>query len=534
MRETHNTLPQEVEMKSDRSIWIVLCILLVIALVGMGMVFYQTRFGPNAGGDSVRYIMTAANLQSGHGYARTSGGGEYIPETGFPPFFSVVLAVLGIASSDLYAVSRWMNAILFGVNIFLVGFLIYRNTTSPWPSLIGASLVMVARYQVVIHSSVMSEGLFILLMLLILYGLSWYLDTYRYPVLITTAILVAFATLTRYVGFALLATGATGLLLLSSTSWKRRAGDIFIYCSLSFLPVLLWLRRNSSIGGSMTNRQWIYHPMRPEVLQGYITVVANWVVPPIFVFTYRLRLFIVAVTGLLGPGIYLFRQIKSTWKTRELDRRVFFSLPWLLMMFMAAYLGILFINSTFLDAATTSGAPIRYLSPLYVTFIVLIVLTIYWNVVESRISKIIGILTVLLAVFVVIFKAQPTLVLLRDPEPKLGYRGFGVSFPYLLDALEDIDPSRPLMTNNPELLYALIERPAYMWPIYYDAYQQTYNEDFDKAVDSARELMKSGGVLVVFGKPEDYEMRVVDMLEIKPLTITDVAIIYSHPDVLSE
>jgi len=517
-------------MKLNRSVWIALFALLVIALVGMGMVMYQTRVGPNAGGDSIRYVMTAANLGDGHGYTRTSGGGEYIPETGFPPFFSLVLAVVGIVSSDLFAVSRWMNAILFGLNIFLVGFLIYRNTHSPWPSLIGASLVMVTRYQVVIHSSVMSEGLFILLMLITLYGLSWYLDTYRYSILITTAIFVAFATLTRYVGFALLATGAAGLLLLSSTSWKRRASDIALFCALSFLPVLLWLRRNSSVGGSMTNRQWIYHPMRPEVLQGYITVVANWVVPPIFVFTYRLRLVLVAVTGFLGPGIYLFRRIKPVWKTRELDRRQFFSLPWLLMMFMAGYLGVLIINSTFLDAATTSGAPARYMSPLYVTFIVLIVLTIYWNVVESPVSKIINILALLLAVFVVIFKAQPTLELLRDPEPNLGYRGFGVSFPYLLDALEEIDPSRTLMTNNPELLYALIERPAYMWPIYYDAYQLTYNEDFDKAVDSARELMKSGGVFVVFGKPEEYEMRIVGLLELEPLTITDVAIIYSYPD----
>lgn len=284
----------------------------------------------------------------------------------------------------------------------------------------------------------------------------------------------------------------------------------------------------------MTNRQWIFHPMRPEVLQGYISVVANWVVPPIFVFTYRLRLVIVAVTGLLGPGIYLFRRIKSTWNIRELDRRQFFSLPWLLMMFMAAYLGVLIINSTFLDAATTSGAPARYLSPLYVTFIVLIVLTIYWNVVESRVSKIVSILALLLAVFVVVFKAQPTLELMRDPEPELGYRGFGVSFPYLLDALEELDPSRTLMTNNPELLYALIQRPAYMWPIYYDAYKLTYNEDYDENVDSARKLMKSGGVLVVFGKPEEYEMRVVDLLELEPLTITDVAIIYSYPDSVPE
>ncbi len=506
-------------------IWIL--ILISISILGMAAVFHQTRFGPYAGGDSVRYVMTAANLGDGYGYTRTSGGGEHIPETGFPPFFSLVLAVVGIVSSDLFAVSRWMNAILFGLNVFVVGILIYRNTSSPWPSLIGASLVMVTRYQVIIHSSVMSEGLFILLMLLTLYCLSWYLDSYKYPILVAAAILAALGTLTRFVGFALVATGATGLLLLSSTSWKRRAGDMVMYCAISFLPVLIWLRRNASVGGSMTNRQWIYHPMRPEVLQGYIIVVANWVVPPILVFTYRLRLLIVAVAGLLGPGIYLFRRMRSVWKTRALDRGRFFSLPWLLMMFITAYLGVLMINSTFLDAATTSSAPPRYLSPLYVTFIVLIVVTIYWNVVESRLSKIVSILALLFAVLVVIFKAQPTLELMREPEPKLGYRGFGASFPYLLEALEEIDPSRPLMTNNPELLYALIERPAYMWPIYYDAYQLTYNDDYDKAVDSARALMKSGGVLVVFGKPEDYEMRVVDLLEVEPLTITDVAIIYS-------
>ena len=517
-------------MKLERSFWIAICVLFAIALVGTGMVLYRTRYGTRVGSDAVRYVMTATNLDQGHGYTRTSGAGEYVPETGFPPIFSVVLAVLRGEDSDLYLTARWLNAILFGVNIFLVGFLIFRNTASIWPAALSALLVGFMRYQNVIHASVMSEALFISFMLITLLCLCWYLDTYRYPLLVITGLLVSVATLTRFVGFALMAMGVLGILLLASTSWKRRVLDSAVFGVLSFTPVLLWFGRNASSGGSMTNRVWAFHPMRPEVLQGYLTEISTWVVPPVYFFAYRIRLILLAAIGLLGPGVYVIRNLKAEILNPHDDRKPFYALPWLLILYLISYLGILIINSTFLDAATTASAPPRYLSPLYMALVILIVTTLYWNIGNLKKGKYIGVFALFLAGILLLLKTQANMDFILDPEPNLGYHQLRISHPKVVETLEGIDISRHLMTNNPEIIYALIERPATMWPIYYDAYRDVYNESFEQNVASANKIMRAGGVLVVFGHPEADEMSVLDLLEVEPFTLFDVATFYGHPE----
>jgi hypothetical protein len=99
--------------------WLVSFLLLLIAAVGVGLILYETRIGPGINGDSVHYIMGAENLLLGNGFSRWSGGGEIRPITGFPPFYSTVLACMGFIGLDLFQVARILNALLFGANIFL-------------------------------------------------------------------------------------------------------------------------------------------------------------------------------------------------------------------------------------------------------------------------------------------------------------------------------------------------------------------------------------------------------------------------------
>src|SRR3990172_2839567 len=111
----------------------------VLALIGIILILAITRFGPGASGDSAYYVMGAQNMIEGNGFSRPSGGGETKPITGFPPVFSAVLAVLGLAGGDLLQVGRFLNAGLFAVNIFLAGGLVHRYTRSLWPTLLACA-----------------------------------------------------------------------------------------------------------------------------------------------------------------------------------------------------------------------------------------------------------------------------------------------------------------------------------------------------------------------------------------------------------
>ena len=122
-----------------KRLWVTLTIILAIA--GMAAVTYQTQAGPGVTGDSVHYVMGALNLLSGNGYSRYSGGWEPVPITGFPPLFSLLLAGAGFFTTDLFNAARIINILLFGLNIFMVGFLTHRFTRNTTSALIASILL---------------------------------------------------------------------------------------------------------------------------------------------------------------------------------------------------------------------------------------------------------------------------------------------------------------------------------------------------------------------------------------------------------
>ena len=73
-----------------------------LASLGILLILFHTRNGPGVTGDSVHYVMGAENLLAGRGYARTAGGGEAVPITGFPPGYSGVLSGVGLFVEDLF------------------------------------------------------------------------------------------------------------------------------------------------------------------------------------------------------------------------------------------------------------------------------------------------------------------------------------------------------------------------------------------------------------------------------------------------
>lgn len=488
----------------------------LLALLGIALVLLVTRYGAGASGDSAYYVMGARNMMEGNGFSRTSGGGEIKPIAGFPPGYSAALGLLGVTGQDLFQAGRYMNALLFGANILLVGGLVHHYTHSIWPTVLAGLAILVATDMVFFHSWIMSEPLYIFLMLLGILGILRYLEKGGLLVLLGTGVCVAAATLTRYIGASLLVAFAVSILGSSRSKWLRRVTDCALLAIAGLAPVLLWLRWNVVVTGSGVNRAVLYHPMRPELIRGFLSAASAWFVPGSLGLPVLLRAGLSLSLASIVPAIFILRSLRSrsaaegeVWRSKN-------SLPWITMLYIGSYLGILFVNSTFLDAGTTLSAPPRYLLPVFLAMVILLACAAYRLVDDLRPGRSVKRVVGLVGLTVIGLYVPGTANLVRDPIPQIGYTGLKYTMPSVVERLESIDPADPIISNNPELVFILIDKPAYMRPIRFDSYQLAYREDFEQQVADAQSKLDLGAVLVVFGPLNAEEEQVLQALDVRP------------------
>ena len=133
----------------------------MIALMGSVMIFYSTVWGPWVYSDSTEYIVSARNLIQGHGLGLYGASGAFHPLSLHPPFYSLVLAFFGLFGADLVTTARWINIILFGSTILVVGITIFAYTQSAWLSIISSLMLFSMPVVVDVFSGAMSEPLFL-------------------------------------------------------------------------------------------------------------------------------------------------------------------------------------------------------------------------------------------------------------------------------------------------------------------------------------------------------------------------------------
>ena len=515
-------------VKNISKYWGVIAIA-ALCIVGVILILYFTRSSPGVSGDSVWYVMGAENMLAGNGYSRTSGGGEIKPIVGFPPFFSMVLAGLGIMGLDLIVGLRWLNALMFGGSAFLIWRLIHQYTGSKWVSLAGAVLFLGSSSLIKYHSWVMSEGLYILLQLTVFSLLVAYFNSEKKILWVLAAIITGAGILTKYIGFSLLFSGALTIFFFSKKDWKAKINNSLLYIFIASLPVVVWFMRNSTLGGNLTNRAFTYHPMRLDLLEIYKYEIGNWYLLHRLI-AWDQRFLIAALIAVIGPLSFLYVRIKE-WRskqpTHQNSARV---LPWLLIFNTLAFLMILVFNSTFLDAATTPSAPERYLAPLYVTSIILILITTYDLITRSRIKIVLAPILAVALISTTFLHLQNSFDLYGENGVDLGYQSLKVQNPSLVAGLLGISQDRLLYSDNPERVYALAGRTAYFFPVEYSRYTQQSNPNYFEQIAQIRAGLQAGGRLIIFGDIEEDREGVLELLDLVTLESFQGATVYGYRD----
>lgn len=360
----------------------VLTVVAGLALAGVCVMLLATPHGVGVLPDSTVYFDAARNLADGRGFVVISGASsEFTPLVHYPPLYSSLLALALKGGVTIETAARWLNASLFGANIFLVGYAIAFSVGRQffWLPVLGALLALTATDLLAIHSVAMTEPLYLALTLGGLLVLAQYLRNGRRSWLVMAAFLIALSCLTRYVGLATIASASVGVMLLERTenagvgfafslkseSLRRRILDVVIFTTSCGLPVVIWSIRNRLAGGT-TDRHLAFHPVTWRQIVPAFSTAAQWLLLGKVRSDLRVIAFVIEMLALAGLTIFLLsRQARDQGERKEQPTK----LPQLLVIFIVAYVAFLLVTITFVEIDNVLDS--RSLLPVHFAALVL-------------------------------------------------------------------------------------------------------------------------------------------------------------------
>ncbi len=498
-----------------------LLFLLVLGLIAVGaaaLLLYSTPEGLGLSDDSIGYIAGARSILSGQGY-REAWLASNGPVTHFPPGFSSILALIGLSGLDPLRGARFLNALLFGANAFLLGIIGWRMTQSQAAGVILALLFAVNASLFNAHAVAMSEPLYIFFSLAAFLTFSYsgveQLDVSpngksgsKLPDsrvwLIATGIFTAFAYLTRYAGLALLATFLVTLILLQDTLRKKLASvGIFLASTLPFL--IGWGIRNKVVADNATNRTWVYHPLSAENIETGIYNISEFLIPvenwrralikiPNFFFILIAIITLVLLVWVVYKGLRKFLQPSA-----EQPEILSFTNG----LYIFGYLASIFSSMMLFDASTKFK--LRILSPVYVALLILLVLLGHWAW-QKRSALLRGIITLAAIVILALSAYDTSAFVTKLHKGGQGYASFKWYDSEAMDFLSQLPADTRIYTNQPGPVYLYTDRPSYVLPDLVDAVTGLPRERYAEGVQALQEDVLSGNAVLAlfkFGSEEE-------------------------------
>ena len=350
--------------------------LLMIAIAALGTALLLGRelaLGVMLSPDTAHYTGAARSLLSGEGLLEISGR----PYTKWPPLYPMLLALASLGLFDPVAVAGPLNAIFFGLTVFIVGRYLRHCLESRFLAAWGCLATALAPPLLTWSSSALTEPLFILLVTLALTRTDRFLTEGGTRTLLWAAVFSALAWQARYIGVAVPA--CVGLLLLfhprAGASMARRMRRVTAYSLIVAVPMALWLLRNLLYTGEfITNPPAEDYPV-PITLRDAVRALWSWMqtgrcgflgLPWWPLFDRVVIALLAAIAALLVPvGCIL---IGEQCKRRTVAR---WHPVWLFGGFALTYSVLLVSSTSFLVGVYVAyGTPLRYLSVLYVPVLI--------------------------------------------------------------------------------------------------------------------------------------------------------------------
>ncbi len=244
-----------------------------LAILGTILVlFRQVPYGAGITGDTVAYISMARNLLERN---------EYFYYTEYPPLFPLLLALIGIFDYDPLESAGPLNAVVFGLTVFVSVLYLRRRIQSRF-LLFWASVAIVASWPLAtVCFWAQTEASFIFFTVLSLCSFDRFLDTGNRPSLVRAAIFTALACLDRYAGVSIVGSLALLLWWRRGMAVRERIGDSLVYTIIAMFPLSLFVLANFLLRGTPIR---IWSPSANSFQENVASIFATfgtWIVGPV-------------------------------------------------------------------------------------------------------------------------------------------------------------------------------------------------------------------------------------------------------------
>ena len=506
---------------------------MMMAAAAACLVLYVTQWGIGLGSDSAVYVAAARNLLSGYGLSWVNAGLEVRPMTLHGPLLPLLFAGLEVIGVDSLATARALNAFSFGIEVLLVGVLIKRASDSWILSLLGGYLVLSSGELVNIHSSAMSDPLYLALAYIGLVLFSSFLSDRKPVHLVWASTAVGLACLTRYLGLSLVLALALSLVLADVRRAKLVAGQLAILLPIGLGPFILWLIRNLVLTGQAAGRSLTFDvPVMVNAVRGTAIIVMNWFLPLRVVewlFEVQARW-----VGSVAAGLMLIAVLG--WLTyrgrRDLSLRTVAEIRVLvpLLLSFATFLGLIFATS--LLSRLDVDIDERILLPAYGLLLVLVVFFLRqaWRLRGWLVKGVIIALCILLVRNKTVYAYWSVRNLQGGGQ---GYSSAAWKGSATIRALQELSPA-VIYADDIAAVYLLADRRPYLAPLRLNSatgeLRPTYEDDLSTM---RRRIEQEGAVLVLF-RPDSLPPELGPLEEltrglIRIRTLTDGVIYGSSP-----
>lgn len=478
-------------------------ILSLLALSGTFLILYATPQGMGLFDDSIAYIAGARSVLDGQGY-REAWLASNQPVTHFPPGFSSVLALVGLSGLDPLRGTRFVNALIFGANIFMLGIIGWRMTKSKVVGGALAFLFLLNGQLFRVHTTAMSEPLYIFFTLAAFISFWHYFSYGNNKFLVLSAILTAFAYLTRYAGLALLATLLVSLFILHPT-WKQRLTSAGIFLA-GFIPfALAWSIRNRLLADNATNRTLVYHPITAENVQLGIGNFAAFILP-IDVWQREL----IKIPNLFAVLLGIVVIVLLVWALSKGLKKFFRPateapevLSFISTLYIFGYLASILSSMTLFDASTKFQ--LRIVAPVYVSLLIMLVYLIWdlwqkgatFSLFAHRASRF-TLIVFTIFIFIASFSGfTDSLTQLRKGGQ--GYASFQWFDSEAMKFLTELPEGTRIYSNETAPVYLYTNRPGYVLPDLIDPVTGLPRGRFDEGVAELQaDVLAGNAVLALF------------------------------------
>jgi hypothetical protein len=416
--------------------------------LGWALVLVATsRYGIGLSSDSVTYLAAAQNIVDGRGYVNFNGA----PVLAFPPMFSTMIAVLSAGLFDPASVARFINALCFGLVVFLAAHWLFRHLRSYLLALLGTTSVLFSATLIGISVYAWSEPLFLVLTMLMLLQVERVGSTYSLASWVLAGIFASLAVLDRYAGITVVMTGTILLAAKRTNSIASLVRRLFIFLSIAILPISLWFYRNYEISSTITGYR--VASARTFIQSSYdmTNVLSLWFLPRSVPFLYRFYLLILLIIISLLIVLVVVRINIAVVDIIEI-------IPFLLFTFIYTIFMIYTTSTTALSQTDD-----RYMSPIFTPLILSLFYLIDRLMYKYSVKTGNTFPRAIIATSLVIWLMYPIFTTYRTVKAYIeeGAGGFHTADwveSDLISYLKSSELSGTIYTNEPSAVYALTGR----------------------------------------------------------------------------